>query len=50
MLVCIEGVDSLQTNNFDKICTDDRNLTYEGCFGKEKKIPVQWATCNGAIF
>ena len=47
LLVCIEGVESLQTNNFHKIWTDDRNLTYEGCFGKEKKFPVQWAMCKG---
>ena len=44
LLVCIDGVDSLQTNNFHKIWTDDRNLTCEGCFKKEKKFPVQWAT------
>ena len=38
LLVCIDGVESLQTNNFHKIWTDDQNLTYEGCFGKEKKF------------
>ena len=37
LLVCIEGVDSLQTNNFHKIWTDDRNLTCKGCFEKKKK-------------
>ena len=40
LLVYMEGVDSLQTNNFYKICTNDQNLTCKGCFGKEKKIPV----------
>ena len=50
LLVCMEGVDSLQTNNFHKIWTDDGNLTYKGCFEKEKKFPVQWATYEGARF
>ena len=50
LLVCIEVVDSLQTNNFHNIWTDDQNLTCKECFGKEKKIPVQWAIFSGAKF
>ena len=39
LLICIEEeVDSLQTNNFYKIWTNDQNLTCKGCFRKEKKF------------
>ena len=40
LLVCVEEVDSLQIDNFHKICTDDQNLTCKGCFRKEKKFQV----------
>ena len=43
----MEGVDSLQTNNF---WTDDQNLSCEGCFEKEKKFTAQWAIYEGARF
>ena len=35
---------------FYKNWTDDRNLTCKGCFEKEKKFPVQWATYESARF
>ena len=41
LLVYIEGVDCLETNNFHKIWTNDQ---------KKKKIPVQWATFKGPTF
>ena len=50
LLVCKESTTSIQTNNFHKIWTDDRNLTCEGCFEKEKQFRVQWAICDGARY
>ena len=48
LLVCKESTLSIQTNNFHKTWTDDLNLTCKGCFGKEKKFPIQWAMSEGA--
>ena len=48
LLVCKDSTRSIQTNNFHKTWTDDLNLTCKGCFGKEKKFPIQWAMSEGA--
>ena len=48
LLVCKDSTPSIQTNNCHKTWTDDLSLNCKGCFGKEKKIPIQWAMSEGA--
>ena len=40
LLVCIDEVASMPTNNSAKSETDDRNSTCKMCFGIIRKIPV----------